>query len=124
MHVLLHELAKFVGAHSLENKQLHEGAPCSANVLLIWRIDVIRQYLTLVQVLPSILILAKVFDQRVKECVSVRVSAKLVPNWVREPVSAWIDQAKRVFQSSHRLYQQLVLHHVKLALCDANLCCE
>ena len=71
VHVLLHELAKFVGAHGLENEQLHEGTPRSANVLLIWRIDVIRQDLALVQVLPSILILAKVLDQRVKERVSV-----------------------------------------------------
>lgn len=121
VHVLLHELAKFVGAHGLENEQLHEGTPRSANVLLIWRIDVVRQDLALVQVLPSILILAKVLDQRVKERVSVRVSAKLVPNCVREPVSAWIDQAQRIFQSSHRLNQQLVLHNVELALCDANL---
>lgn len=97
MHVVLHKLAEFVRAHGLENEELHEGAPCAADILLIGRIDIVSEDLTLVQVLPPVLILAKVLHERVKESITVRVCAQLIPDGIWKPGLAWVGHTERIF---------------------------
>ena len=77
--------------------------PSSTDVLLIRRIDVIREDLTFVKILPTTFIFLEILHKGIKECVTMRVGAKFIPDSIWEPIFARIWLAKRILKPSHCL---------------------
>ena len=88
MHILLHSLTQLVRAHCLQDKELHEGAPRSADVRFIRREEVIGEDLALVEPAPACSVFSEVLHERVEEGVTVGVRAQLIPDFIWEPILA------------------------------------
>lgn len=86
------------------------------NVHLVGWENFVCKDLTLEQRSPPLLILLEVLDEGVKEAVSMRISAKLVPDVIWEPLFADIGQHQRILKAGHCLHKHVVLNAAQLAL--------